>query len=49
VAREAWMAHSERFGEVSGYAGPVQHLPAPALPGVRIRPRRNASRSADDS
>ena len=42
-AREAWMAHSERFGEVEGYAGEVQHLPAPVLPAVRIRPRRNAS------
>lgn len=39
-AREAWMRHSERFGEVRGYEGEVQHLPAPAIPGVRIRPRR---------
>ena len=44
AAREAWMAHSERFGEVEGYEGPVQHLPAPVIPGVRIRPRSNASR-----
>jgi redox-sensitive bicupin YhaK (pirin superfamily) len=42
-AREEWMAHSDRFGEVEGYAGPVQHLPAPTLPAVRIRPRRNAA------
>ena len=43
TAREEWMAHSERFGEVEGYAGDVQHLPAPALPGVRIRPRTKPS------
>jgi quercetin 2,3-dioxygenase len=42
-AREEWMAHSARFGEVEGYAGPVQHLPAPTLPPVRIRPRRSSS------
>jgi quercetin 2,3-dioxygenase len=42
AAREDWMAHSERFGEVEGYAGDVQHLPAPVLPAVRIRPRANA-------
>ncbi|GAB3442223.1 pirin family protein [Phycicoccus ginsengisoli] len=42
-AREEWMAGSDRFGEVQGYTGAVQHLPAPALPAVRIRPRRNAS------
>jgi redox-sensitive bicupin YhaK (pirin superfamily) len=40
-AREDWMAHSERFGEVAGYAGDVTHLPAPVIPGVRIRPRSN--------
>jgi redox-sensitive bicupin YhaK (pirin superfamily) len=49
AAREAWMAHSDRFGEVEGYEGPVQHLPAPALPAVRIRPRRNAPRTSRDS
>nr|WP_179423636.1 pirin family protein [Pedococcus badiiscoriae] len=43
-AREDWMAHSERFGEVDGYAGEVTHLPAPVIPVVRIRPRGNASR-----
>ena len=48
-AREEWMAGSDRFGEVQGYAGAVQHLPAPALPAVRIRPRRNASRADRDS
>jgi quercetin 2,3-dioxygenase len=45
-AREEWMAGSERFGEVEGYAGAVQHLPAPTLPPVRIRPRRNAPERA---
>jgi redox-sensitive bicupin YhaK (pirin superfamily) len=40
-AREDWMSHSERFGEVQGYAGEVQHLPAPVIPPVRIRPRGN--------
>ena len=48
TAREEWMAHSARFGEVDGYAGEVKHLPAPAIPAVRIRPRGNASRSARD-
>ena len=48
-AREEWMTHSERFGEVTGYAGEVQHLPAPTLPPVRIRPRSNASRAPRDT
>ncbi|MGV9713839.1 pirin family protein [Gordonia sp. NPDC003424] len=39
--REQWMAHSERFGQVQGYAGTVQHLPAPTLPTTRLRPRHN--------
>jgi redox-sensitive bicupin YhaK (pirin superfamily) len=43
-AREDWMSHSARFGEVEGYAGEIQHLPAPVLPGVRIKPRARASR-----
>ena len=42
-ARADWQAHSDRFGEVTGYAGSVQHLPAPELPNVRIRPRTNPS------
>ena len=49
AAREEWMAHSARFGEVEGYAGEVQHLPAPPLPAVRIKPRANASRPTRDS
>jgi quercetin 2,3-dioxygenase len=48
-ARQEWMAHSERFGEVHGYAGEVQRLPAPAIPGVRIRPRSNVPRTVHDS
>jgi len=49
AAREAWMANSDRFGEVEGYEGAVQHLPAPVIPAVRIRPRSNASRNTRDS
>ncbi len=34
-----------RFGRVEGYEGPVARIPAPALPGVRLRPRGNRSRA----
>ncbi|UOG22939.1 pirin family protein [Gordonia amicalis] len=44
--REEWMAHSERFGQVQGYEGPIQHLPAPPLPHSRLRPRKNTPGSA---
>jgi quercetin 2,3-dioxygenase len=37
--REQWQAGSDRFGAVEGYVGSTQHLPAPALPNARIRPR----------
>ncbi len=37
--REQWQAKSERFGAVEGYGGFPKHLPAPALPNARIRPR----------
>ncbi|SDM59669.1 pirin family protein, partial [Allokutzneria albata] len=37
--REAWERESEQFGRVEGYEGPVQRLPAPALPAVTIKPR----------
>lgn len=37
--REEWEAGSERFGQVEGYTGRVQRLPAPVLPTVRMRPR----------
>ncbi|PPK63097.1 pirin family protein [Actinokineospora auranticolor] len=39
--REAWQARSERFGEVTGYTGEPARLPAPPLPPVTIKPRRN--------
>jgi len=41
--RQEWQQHGDRFGEVAGYEGPVQHLPAPALPHVRLRARGSAS------
>ena len=40
--REQWQDEQqrhERFGTVEGYAGQPQWLPAPALPGGRLRPR----------
>ncbi|SDG54761.1 hypothetical protein SAMN05216553_1095 [Lentzea fradiae] len=37
--REEWQAESDRFGRVDGYPG--SRLPAPALPGGRLRPRGN--------
>ena len=46
--REAWEApqfdESDQFGRVEGYAGEVQRLPAPVLPNVTIKPRRNPGR-----
>ncbi|MGV9791596.1 pirin family protein [Gordonia sp. NPDC003422] len=39
--RDEWMAHSERFGQVHGYDGDIQHLPAPALPHSHLKPRQN--------
>ncbi len=43
VAREAWEAGAAggRFGVVEGYEGATSRIPAPALPGVRLRPRGN--------
>jgi redox-sensitive bicupin YhaK (pirin superfamily) len=53
AAREAWQAGAApaagagvagepgRFGRVEGYAGPVDRIPAPPLPGVRLKPRGN--------
>jgi redox-sensitive bicupin YhaK (pirin superfamily) len=43
VARKAWEAEPEagRFGRVEGYEGPTPRIPAPELPGVRLRPRGN--------
>jgi redox-sensitive bicupin YhaK (pirin superfamily) len=37
--REQWQEHADRFGEVAGYVGKVDRLPAPTLPNARIRPR----------
>jgi len=37
--RDAWQARAERFGEVEGYAGRLTWLPAPELPGGRLRSR----------
>jgi hypothetical protein len=39
--RQAWQSGSEQFGRVEGYEGTPARLPAPALPPVRMRPRRN--------
>ncbi len=39
--REAWQQESRQFGTVLGYRGTINRLPAPALPGLRLRPRRN--------
>ena len=48
AAREAWQGgdggsadEPGRFGRVDGYAGPVARIPAPALPGVHLKPRGN--------
>lgn len=53
--REEWNAHGDRFGETHGYVphhpdGPFR-LPAPELPGTRLRPRSNpgpVARAGDD-
>ncbi|SDU90046.1 hypothetical protein SAMN04488544_1672 [Microlunatus sagamiharensis] len=37
--RADWEAGTERYGSVEGYAGTTQRLPAPALPGTRLKPR----------
>ena len=37
--RQAWQDGSDRFGEVDGYRGAVPRLPAPAMPGTRLKPR----------
>lgn len=39
--RADWEAGSERFGRVDGYRGEPSRLPAPPLPNVVIKPRRN--------
>lgn len=42
--RDAWQARSDRFGEVGGYAGRLTWLPAPELPGGRLRSRTRHGR-----
>jgi quercetin 2,3-dioxygenase len=37
--RADWEAGSERYGAVRGYTGATRRLPAPALPGTRLKPR----------
>jgi redox-sensitive bicupin YhaK (pirin superfamily) len=37
--RDEWQRESDRFGRIDGYPG--QRLPAPPLPGGRLRPRPN--------
>lgn len=37
--RQAWQDGSAQFGEVLGYRGPVARLPAPSMPGTRLKPR----------
>lgn len=44
AARDEWEAHSDRFGEVSGYVGPFERLPAPTLPGGRLKTRGRLGR-----
>ncbi|CAN7233242.1 pirin family protein [Knoellia sp. LjRoot47] len=44
--RDAWQGREERFGEVEGYAGRLTWLPAPVLPGGRLRSRTRHGREA---
>ncbi|GAB3581202.1 pirin family protein [Calidifontibacter terrae] len=37
--RQEWQAGDARFGAVEGYVGAVDRIPAPSIPGVRLRPR----------
>jgi redox-sensitive bicupin YhaK (pirin superfamily) len=43
--RQDWQDEGDRFGHVDGYVGHdpdgLTRLPAPTLPGVRLRPRQN--------
>ncbi len=47
--REEWETGSARFGQVEGYGGAVQRLPAPPLPSVRLKPRLTPPRPEDPS
>jgi len=40
-ARSQWEQADVRFGEVSGHRD--ERIPAPVLPGVRLRPRRRSA------
>lgn len=42
--RDEWQSRSARFGEVQGYAGRLSWIPAPELPGGRLRPRDRSGR-----
>ena len=46
AARADWEQHADRFGEVAGYTGGTARLPAPALPGVRLRSRGRIRRDS---
>jgi redox-sensitive bicupin YhaK (pirin superfamily) len=42
AAREEWQSSGVgRFGQVKGYVGEVSRIPAPGLPGVRLKSRGN--------
>ena len=47
--REEWESGSERFGQVKGYRGQVQRLPAPPMPTVRLKPRLSPPGPGDRS
>jgi redox-sensitive bicupin YhaK (pirin superfamily) len=47
--REAWEEGSARFGQVQGYAGQPQRLPAPPMPNARIKARLNPPGPGDRS
>ena len=42
--RRRWQDGDDQFGEVSGYQGRLQRLPAPPMPPLRLRPRRPRAR-----
>lgn len=44
AAREQWEAGSDRFGTVDGHEGEVSRIPAPPLPGVRLKSRGRRGR-----
>lgn len=44
IAREDYENGSERFGQVEGYVGSQERIPAPELPPIRLRPRNRLGR-----